>query len=61
MVGIARWKGNEEMIFKIEYEIPPLRTIYYHGIGATDEETAIKRFKANNPRAKIRKVELYQK
>lgn len=49
------------MIFKIEYEIPPLRAIYYHGVGAEDEETAIKRFKANNPKAKIRKVELYFK
>lgn len=49
------------MIFKIEYEIPPLRAIYSHGIDASDKEIAIKRFKANNPRAKIRKVEIYQK
>lgn len=47
------------MIFKIEYEIPPLRAIYRHEVDACDEETAIKRFKVNNPRAKIRKVELY--
>lgn len=49
------------MIFKIEYEMPPLRAIYSHGVGASDKETAIKRFEANNPQAKIRKVELYQK
>lgn len=48
------------MIFNIEYEIPPLRAIYHHGVDAPDEETAIKRFQANNPRAKIRKIELYK-
>lgn len=48
------------MIFKIEYEIPPLRAIYTHGVGADDKKTAIKRFKANNPKAKIRKVSCWR-
>lgn len=48
------------VIYEFEYEIPPLNKIYRHGVGAIDEETAIKRFKANNPRAKIRKVKVRQ-
>lgn len=44
------------MIFKFEYVIPPSKTIHQHGVGACDKQTAIKRFKANNPKAKIRKV-----
>lgn len=47
------------MIFKIEYEVPPTRAIYTHGVGATDEGSAIKRFEASNPKAKIRKIEKY--
>ncbi|GIN22565.1 hypothetical protein [Siminovitchia fordii] len=46
------------VIYEFEYEMPPLRAIYRHGIYAVDEETAIKRFKANNPKAKIRKVKV---
>ncbi|MCR6096872.1 hypothetical protein HXA31_20515 [Salipaludibacillus agaradhaerens] len=48
------------VIYEIEYEIPPLRAIYSHGVGAVDEETAVKKFKANNPRAEIRKVKVRQ-
>lgn len=47
------------MIFKIEYEIFPLRAIYRTGIEAKDEESAKQIFLANYPRATIRKVELY--
>lgn len=52
---------KEMKIFEIEYEIPPLRAIYSHGVYATDENTAIQRFKANNPKAKIRKIEVIYK
>lgn len=45
------------MIFKFEYEMPPKRTIYFSGIDAINKKTAIKKFKANNPKAKIIKVE----
>jgi hypothetical protein len=44
-------------IFKFTYQIPPLTESYSHGVGAVDEEAAIKSFKANNPRAKIMSVE----
>lgn len=55
---VDEWGGERVMkIFKITYQIPPLRAIYSHGVGAEDEETAIKRFKANNPKAKIMSVE----
>lgn len=48
------------VIYEFDYEISPLRAIYRHGVGAVDEKTAIEKFKANNPKAKIRSVKVRQ-
>lgn len=45
-------------VYEFSYEIPFTRAIYRHGVGARDEETAIERFKTNNPNAKILSVKV---
>jgi hypothetical protein len=47
----------DKIVFVIEYEIPPLRAIYYTSIKAKNEEQAKEAFFIWHPSAKIRKVD----
>lgn len=45
------------MEFHIEFEIPPMRGIYYTAYKADDEEQAREFFRVEHPRGKIRRIE----
>lgn len=51
---------EKENFFSVEYEIPPLRAIYWEGIRGKDEEAIRTLFHKNHPTAKIRKLGVVQ-
>ena len=45
-----------ETFYEIEYEIPPLRAIYNAEIVANSEESAVKCFRINKEKGRIRNI-----
>lgn len=49
-------RALRQEVFEIEYEIFPLRSIYYMNVEAETEEEALEKFWASNPRGIVRSV-----
>jgi hypothetical protein len=50
--------GETQDVFFIEYEVPPLRAIYFVSIAADNEDTARQAFAQQCERGRIRKIRI---